>query len=173
MCCKKCNKDLKIVNKFHYLCLVCNNQRLQIGKKFKIDKFTKNKSKLDKTKENKFKYKVTSGIKPKKSKGSSAGKNLKLDEAFYEQCFNECNDHKCEECNHPLPKQFRIDGKVAARFRYSHIMAKSIMPEWRHIVTNINHLCIDCHTKWDFGNKESMKIYKINKKRFPWFFNKS
>jgi hypothetical protein len=93
------------------------------------------------------------------------------DEVFYEKCFNTCSEHTCEECATGLSKVFRgDDGKVVNKSRYSHIIPKSIASHLRHEVDNINHLCFDCHQKWDFGDKTKMKIYEKNKKRYPKFF---
>ena len=87
-----------------------------------------------------------------------------------EKCFNQSN-HKCEECGKQLPTEFRNEeGKIIARWRYSHIVAKSIAPELRHDTNNINHLCLDHHTQWDFGNKDEMKVYTKNAQKLPKYF---
>ena len=155
MSCKKCKKDYKIVNKYYGLCLPCNNERLH-GSKY---------------------GKSYDGIKRSRKSNSNEASKLRrqeridADEVFYETCFN-MSDHKCEECGKNLPTEFRDDeGKVIARYRYSHIIAKSIASELRHDVNNINHLCIECHTKWDFGDKKSMRIYAKNAKRFKRHLN--
>lgn len=175
MSCSSCNKDVKIANSFHKLCFKCNNKRLhgsEFGKQYNVPK---EDSKALKPKVNRIERKVK-GQKLTTVRGgeSGLGKTLnELDEDFYEECFNDCKVHECEECGKPLPDIFRDDNnKIVARFRYSHIMAKSIMPEYRHSIININHLCLEHHTQWDHGNKESMKIYKTNKNIFPWFFSK-
>jgi len=156
MCCNKCNKEKKIVNKKFNLCLDCNNERLhgnKYGKQYSntiLPKKTSKKSLFSKT------------ITPRKT----TKQKITDDEAFYKRCFDNSN-HKCEECGKQLPTDFKIDGKVIAKWRYSHIIAKSIAPLLRHVLKNINHLCMECHTKWDHGDKESMKIYSKNKKIFP------
>ena len=144
------------INNHFKLCRECNNERLYGNKYGKVYKNTL-KSK-----------------KPLKSSYSKPnGKTLekiRLDEEFYEKCFS-LSDHKCEECGTDLPNRFRDDdGKVIARYRYSHIKPKSTHPKLRHNVKNINHLCLKHHTQWDFGNKEEMKIYESNKQRFPNLF---
>ena len=85
------------------------------------------KRKSLRTKINRLDHKVKVGKKTtKKQSENRSGKNLKLDEAFYEESFNQSN-HKCEECGIQLPTEFRNDdGKINARWRYSHIVAKSI-----------------------------------------------
>ena len=182
MICKKCKKDKKIVNKFHGFCLECNNSRLSGEKEPKIYKnikkvkdprtvrrtVDKNESKGSMFFQKEEKVRIHTVI----DGGRSFGKTFKIkqDEDFYEECFN-LSDHKCEECGKELPTQFRDDqGKVIARFRYSHIIPKSIEPKLRHDINNINHLCLKDHTRWDFGDKENMKIYFTNAKRFPQYF---
>ena len=150
MSCKKCKKDYKIVNKYYGLCLSCNNERLHGSKYGKTYNGIKRSRKSNSNDEAKLRRQ----------------KRIDADEVFYEKCFN-MSDHKCEECGVNLPTEFRDEeGRVIARWRYSHIIAKSIAPELRHDVNNINHLCIECHTKWDFGDKKSMRIYAKNAKRF-------
>tara|TARA_R110000851_G_scaffold231605_1_gene384387 strand:+ start:1327 stop:1686 length:360 start_codon:yes stop_codon:yes gene_type:complete len=103
--------------------------------------------------------------------GSKSLGNKILDEIFYEKCFNGCKVHECEECGDPLPTEFRgDDNKILYRARYSHIIAKSIAPELRHSLININHLCMSCHQSWEFGTREDMKIYKSNKLRLSDYF---
>tara|TARA_R110002050_G_scaffold47847_4_gene111440 strand:- start:1030 stop:1548 length:519 start_codon:yes stop_codon:yes gene_type:complete len=169
--CKKCNENKHIVNKHFGLCQGCNNERLhgsQFGKQYK---HTREAPKSLTSKLNRLKHDVKQGVKPKKIKSSEIRNNrIKQDEEFYEKSFNQSN-HKCEECGSQLPKEFRgPDGKVNARWRYSHIVAKSIAPELRHNLDNINHLCIEHHTQWDHGDKASMKIYKKNASKLPRYF---
>ena len=83
------------------------------------------------------------------------------------------SNHKCEECNVDLPKKFRNeDGRVIARWRYSHIVPKSIASHLRHKVENINHLCIKCHGIWENGDKHLMKIFSKNYALFPEFLKR-
>lgn len=166
MACLKCNRDISLVNKFHKLCLECNNIRLHGSKFGKQYKNTLKVNKPLKSARNSRKEKVRridhSIKEPEKAS------MVELDEIFYEECFNSCKKHECEECSRELPNYFRNeDGKIEARFRYSHIIAKSIAPELRHTLKNINHLCVLCHSKWDHGDSKSMKIYNKNKKRLP------
>lgn len=84
------------------------------------------------------------------------------DEETYEKVFNS-SDHKCEECGVRLNEEFRDDeGRVSCRWRYSHILPKSIYPKLRHNVLNFNNLCLECHQVWDFGDKKRMKIFDKN-----------
>ena len=169
MSCSKCKKDKPIKNTFHKLCLECNNKRLEAKKEPKSTTYINKKEKSSRVVEPRIKRKVESSEAIKKKQGRrKMGKNFDLDELFYEECFNSCKDHSCEECGKPLPTEFRNDdGRIIARFRYSHVIAKSIAPELRHDINNINHLCLECHTKWDFGDKKSMDIHEKNRKRFP------
>ena len=151
MKCKKCGEEAKIVNKFFCLCKKCNNIRLYgnaFGKKYDFKK-----------------------SKPRKI---SSNKNVKInkDEEFYLKCFNQSN-HVCEECGVELPNYFRdANNKVVARYQYSHIVPKSIAPNLRYDINNVNILCLKCHQKWENGDKKSMKIYEKNKIAFPNFFDK-
>lgn len=176
MSCKNCSRDREIVNKHFGLCLECNNERLHGSKYGKQYKFKRKPIDFSKTSKKPI-------IRLNKKKKEAAKKsefvkihkrepidNIKLDEEFYEKCFN-LSDHKCEECGTQLPDIFRDEnGKVAARWRYSHIIPKSIASKLRHVVKNINHLCLRCHSKWENGDRESMKIYEENSKRFPNYF---
>ena len=170
MNCKGCNINKNIVNKHFNLCQECNNERLHGSKYGKQYNLARKEIKSVKTKINRLNHKVVDGKKTSPRKGKSVGKNLLLDEAFYEECFNTSN-HKCEECGSSLPTEFRNDeGMINARWRYSHIVAKSIAPELRHDIKNINHLCILHHTQWDHGDRKTMKIYNINSIRLPRYF---
>lgn len=170
MSCNNCKKDNKIINKHFNLCLECNNLRLHGSKYGKQYSMPKN----NKTSANPLK--IGSGNKKSKSLFAPTLRQLKKstpkeDEAFYEECFNS-SDHKCEECGQRLPTEFRDgEGKIIARWRYSHILAKSIAPELRHDIKNINHLCLQHHVQWDHGNKRSMNIFEKNRQRFPSLIN--
>lgn len=154
MKCKECGKEKFIANKHFGLCFECNNIRIREKQNIK--------KKSIKSKKRKSLF-----CKPIKDDGVQM---IDEDEKFYERCFKMSNN-ECEECGEPLPTMFRdIDGKILARYRYSHIVPKSIADELRHDINNINHLCLKCHMKWENGNRSSMKIYKKNKEKFPQFF---
>lgn len=144
-----CKEGRFIVNKHFGLCHTCNNIRLHGNKYGKPKKQVKQYASVG---------------------GRRTGKSIvaiMADEAFYEECFNACKVHECEECGGRLPRIFRNAGKVIAKWRYSHIIPKSIAPHLRHVLKNINHLCFDCHQEWENGNKKEMKIYKKNQENFP------
>jgi len=173
--CKGCNKEKEIANKHWKLCAICNRERLDEGKEPRAYKYVRKDIKAVKTTETRLKRDIDKGSSRHKLVYGGGGKpkglsNLILDEVFYEKCFNNSN-HECEECGTSLPIEFRDGaGKLIARFRYSHIVAKSIAPELRHSLKNINHLCLRCHTKWDFGDKKSMDIYRANSILLPDYF---
>ena len=168
MCCSKCGEDLPIVNKHFKLCRDCNNIRLHGSKFGKQYTNTLNNRTSLKASKKRRKAKVKIERIDHSIKEPERLTKVEEDEIFYEKCFNRCKKHECEECGVELPSYFRDeDGRVAARFRYSHIIAKSIATELRHEVKNINHLCVLCHSKWEHGDKKSMKIYNKNQKQFP------
>lgn len=164
MSCKNCNTEKKIINKHFGLCQECNNLRLHGSKYGKTYTMSNKEIQSIKPRKNKAKKSLFSNVTPTPKKNV---KRLEEDEAFYEECFN-MSDHKCEECGKQLPTEFRDeDGKVIARWRYSHIVAKSIAPELRYDANNINHLCLAHHTQWDHADRENMKIYNSNRIRLP------
>lgn len=164
MSCNNCNKDNEIINKHFGLCRECNNLRLHGSKYGKSYNVSNKDIKPLKPRKNKAKKSLFSNVKPTPKKNVE---RLAEDEAFYEECFN-LSDHKCEECGVQLPTEFKDeDGKVIARWRYSHIVAKSIAPELRYDTNNINHLCLKHHTQWDHADRENMKIYNSNRIRLP------
>jgi len=151
MACQKCEKDVEIVNKHFNLCQRCNELRLESRKTPKVPNVIPSYRNLVET-----------------TKTTTQDK-IDKDEEFYLECFSLSN-HECEECQASLPTEFKdSSGKVIARWRYSHILPKSIYPELRHNTENINHLCLVHHIQWDFGDKKTMKIYEINRKKFPNF----
>lgn len=180
MPCKNCDLKKRIVNKHFGLCDECNNIRLHGSKYGKQYKHTKKPRKSLKSYENNLKQtnkKQSRGTKNRKSLFTTNIKlkkkektMLELDEEFYKKCFDN-SDHKCEECNCDLPTNFRNeDGFIEARWRFSHILPKSIAPELRHNIDNINHLCLSDHQEWENGDKKSMKIYTKNKARWGKYF---
>ena len=169
--CKECSGEKPIVNKHFGLCQECNNVRLHGSKYGKEYNITTDKRKPLRSGLNKLDHSIKGESKTKyKKTKSNTNNNIMLDENFYQKCFDS-SDHRCEECGTKLPNEFRNDqGKVLARWRYSHIVAKSIAPELRHDVSNINHLCLKHHGQWDHGDKKSMKIYAKNALKLPRYF---
>lgn len=170
--CNNCKTDMPIVNKHFGLCQDCNNIRMH-GSKWGKQSPHKEKKKKEPARKSMFVdlasgndktvYHVYGG----RRSGKSMIAKLFMDNAFYKQVFNR-SDHKCEECSTQLNDVFEDEsGKVLNRWRYSHIIPKSIAPELRHEVGNMNNLCLKCHMEWENGDKKSMKIYKGNKERWP------
>lgn len=73
------------------------------------------------------------------------------DNQFYRQIWEE-REHKCKECG-------RFLGDKLHHLFFSHHLAKGTYGKLRHDPENIDLLCMEHHTQWDFGNKEMMKIY--------------
>jgi hypothetical protein len=86
----------------------------------------------------------------------SAKKKIDQDKKFYEELWLE-RPHYCEECDKDL-------GENWAKYMFSHILSKGSQPKLRHNKDNINILCLECHQKWEFGDKKSMKIYPANER---------
>lgn len=174
--CKKCGKKSFIENKHFYLCKSCNLDRLWLNKSnvstFKYKDIVKEKQPLKTVILKKKELSKKSLFSPVLTKRKTTKEKIQDDEKFYLECFN-LSDHRCEECSTRLPEEFSdISGKVIARWRYSHIVPKSIAPELRHNTENINHLCLECHGEWENGNKFKMNIFEGNLKRFPNYLNK-
>jgi len=90
------------------------------------------------------------------AKVSSKGMiQIKKDEAFYNEIWNE-RPHVCEECGIHL-------GDYSQKIFFSHIISKGSHQELRHNKLNINVLCGICHSAWEFGKRQEMKIYEKNK----------
>lgn len=62
--------------------------------------------------------------------------------------------HICEETMKPL-------NNYSASF-CSHILTRGAFPEMAHDPRNINILCFEMHSKWEHGNRKSMRIYPGN-----------
>lgn len=79
---------------------------------------------------------------------------MKKDREFYKEIWNE-RPHVCEECSSLL-------GDFFTSVYCSHILAKGAFPTLRYNKENINILCLNCHQRWEFGDRKSMKIYPKN-----------
>ena len=154
--CSKCENDRIIVNRKHFLCQICNYQRLHPEDENNGSGFKQTAIKVNPN----YKPKQKTAI--KKTPSKKGLKQIKDDEKTYEivHALKPC---LCEECGAGLPIEFRNEeGKVNARFQYSHILSKGSHPEFRENVLNFNKLCLSCHTMWENGDKTSMKIYHKN-----------
>ena len=113
-------------------------------------------------KSSKKRKKTVSSILLKNEKLEKRREQIRKDEETYEQVFNS-RPHECEECGRGLSDVFRDEnGMVVARWQYSHILSKAAFPEYRNDPRNMNRLCLDCHQRWEWKNRENMKIYEKN-----------
>lgn len=72
---------------------------------------------------------------------------------FYQWCWQH-KKHICEETMKPLHQ-------YSASY-VSHILTKGAHPNMAFDPRNVNILCYEMHNKWEFGNRESMRIYPSN-----------
>ena len=99
----------------------------------------------------------------KYGKDEPFGEQFTLDELIYEKVFK-AKPNRCEECGVELSDVFRNeDGRIVDRFRFSHILSKGAFPEYRHCEWNFRLYCLQCHQKWEFGDRKSMKSYTTSK----------
>jgi hypothetical protein len=98
---------------------------------------------------------------------------LQLDEEVYFKVFSS-RPSFCEECGKGLPDQFRDDdGKVIARWQYSHILSKGAYKELRHNESNFQRLCFQCHQIYEFGDRTKMKTYNETQKIIELLYEES
>lgn len=80
------------------------------------------------------------------------------DQKFYREVWDARSDSNgiahCEETGVPLTYSAK---------HVSHILSRGAHPELRHHPDNVNILCEDAHRQWEFGNRQSMKIWPKNK----------
>lgn len=72
---------------------------------------------------------------------------------FYKWVWEHSN-HWCEETMRPLMRYSSV--------YISHIYSRGSRPEMAHDPRNINILCAEAHTKWEFGFRHEMRIYPAN-----------
>lgn len=82
-------------------------------------------------------------------KGHTTAEN----ERFYRWVWSR-KMHICENCIKRL-------SEYSATY-VSHILARGAYPEMAHDPRNVNILCFDCHSQWENGNREAMRIYESN-----------
>lgn len=169
--CKGCSEPKYIVNMFWELCQGCNNERLH-GNKYgkQVDIKEKKPSALKtypKLGTSKKKVKARKSLFAPTTKIKESINLYELDSEFYRKCFESFNGY-CENCGTKQPGECEdSEGRVINRWRYSHIIPKSVAQELRHKVYNINDLCLKCHMEWENGSKENMNIYEGNVDTFP------
>jgi hypothetical protein len=156
-----------IINKTYWLCNDCNYIRLYNKTKFEVS--------IERQKQKQKKIPLSTHRKSKKPLKSSKNylkqerlekrrKVLKKDRELYFYWFS-TKPCECEECGAGLPDIFENDdGSIVYIAQYSHILSKGAFPEFRHHKLNGNRLCLFHHNQWEFGDRESMKIFKSNQK---------
>jgi hypothetical protein len=171
--CIDCNQDKWIVNSKGQ-CEECRYKQNHGGKTKLEVQIEKEKSKPKKT----YQLKRTSlkrskntikrsSIKQSKESKEKRDEILKKDRETYLEVFNS-TPNECEECrlngiHTPLPDQFEDEeGNIIATWQYSHILSKGAFEEFRHNKNNFNRLCREHHDMYEFGDRESMKIYESN-----------
>jgi len=91
----------------------------------------------------------------------------KKDKLLYKKVWEMHPSHKCEECDLDLGHEFEDDtGKVLNIWKYSHIYTKAAYPKLRWLELNVNYLCKEHHSQWEFSTQEErakMKIYDKNR----------
>ena len=63
--------------------------------------------------------------------------------------------HWCEECMRPLTEYSAV--------YVSHISSRGAAPELAYDFRNTNILCGRCHSTWEHGRRENMRIFPANK----------
>ena len=74
-------------------------------------------------------------------------------ERFYRFCW-EHYPHICAETMRPLRN-------YSATY-ISHILTRGAHPEMAHDPRNVNILCFEMHNRWENGDRQNMRIYRIN-----------
>jgi len=99
------------------------------------------------------------------SKGLSdkAKAQIDADTAFYIEIWQE-RKHECEECSIHL-------GDTWQRFMFSHLLSKGAHPKLRLVKLNISLVCLPCHTDYEFGSRNKMKMREEWNKRIVQLLN--
>lgn len=77
-------------------------------------------------------------------------------EKFYRFCWK-VYPHICQECMKPLHEYSAV--------YVSHILTRGANPELAHDPRNVNILCFRCHSVWENGRRENMRIYLSNQSK--------
>lgn len=131
-------EETLIYNKARMACKYCNEQ-IKSGKR---------------TERKEQSIKIKSAINEMVAKTSLSTQ----DQIFYRKAWNLKADWKggctCEECG--------IFLKYYSATYISHIISRGAETRLRHDLRNYNLLCLFCHNRYEFKDKENMKIYPKN-----------
>lgn len=156
--CKECKRKEWIRNS-RGICVKCVYKKSHNGKgevEYLTEKENNKPKKIHKLSRKPIKSTEKTLEKRKKTKDK--------DKETYLKVFNS-KPPVCEECNTSLPDIFEDEnGHIVMVGQYSHILTKGAYPEFRHNPKNFNRLCNTHHDVWEFGDRDSMNIYKENLK---------
>lgn len=90
--------------------------------------------------------------KPAKATADSTQRQMHILDLNLCQMIWDAREHVCKECEEPLPNTWHKEN-------FSHNLPKGTYKNMRYCAANIDLVCFDCHQKWEFGDRKSMKIY--------------
>lgn len=135
--CKGCGDPKLIVYKAGRLCDGCNNKR-------KREVYSERQN--DRAKFN-----------------DKAIKQMQDDVKMYEKIWDEREPH-CQECGKHLGNYTAQEAAKWHKEYFSHILPKGLYGKIRHVLENVNLLCLDHHQMWENrATQKKMKIWKKNK----------
>lgn len=141
---KGCGGYKFIKNKSLQLCQYCNNKHLAFLKAQKVKPQGKQWDKVP------LSRRGAGG----KVQQHGPKKVNELDKWYWDSWKS--RPHVCEECGLPLT------GTMSHSF-ISHILSRGAHPCLATHSKNFNIICFDCHQRWEFKDKENMKIFITNK----------
>ena len=160
--CIECNQD-KWIHNSRRICPDCVFRKSHDGKSKSEVNFERQKMRQKEKHKQIYKPK-RKPLKSSKNRQKAIEKRkavLAKDREMYFYWFSN-KEQVCEECGQVLPDVFEEDGSIVCIARYSHILTKGAYPEFRYHKLNCNILCPHCHDRWEFGDRETMNIYKPN-----------
>ena len=87
-------------------------------------------------------------------KGNHQEANQKFYRMAWDKSMTRCHTHFCQECSRPLLE-------YSATY-ISHILSRGAHPEMAYDLRNYNLLCPACHSRWENGDREKMRIWRKN-----------
>ena len=103
-------------------------------------------------KRKKVSYLTKKQTKPVKSKRPVNQRDFHIQDLIFNERIWNAREHVCANCGVHLPSPF-------IKTNFSHFLVKKTYRKIRYLAANIDLLCIACHNKWEFGDRNSMKIY--------------